>query len=82
MARLRRRSTLEWANASPQRRQEKLESVIEERLADVFFSLHVGGVEGQLERNAWEMTDVLTVHRAYICLRDGGKNDEPHFPLD
>lgn len=47
IARLRRRSTLEWVNASPQRRQEKLESVIEERLADVFFSLHVHGIHGQ-----------------------------------
>jgi hypothetical protein len=44
--RLRRRSTLEWANATPTRRQEKLESVTAERLADVFFSLHVEGVEG------------------------------------
>lgn len=48
MARLRRRSTLEWINASPQTRQEKLENVTAERLADVFFSLHVHGVEGQV----------------------------------
>lgn len=46
MRRMRRRSTLEWANATPQRRQEKLEKVTEERLMDVFFTLHVRGLEG------------------------------------
>lgn len=46
--RMRRRSTLEWANATPQGRQEKLERVTGERMADVFFSLHVDGVEGSL----------------------------------
>ena len=45
-ARMRRRSTLEWANASPQSRQEKLENVTAERMADIFFSLHVEGVKG------------------------------------
>lgn len=49
LARLRRRSTLEWANASPQSRQEKLEGVTAERMADVFFSLHVPGVDGMLQ---------------------------------
>ncbi|KAM0722220.1 hypothetical protein Q7P37_001661 [Cladosporium fusiforme] len=44
-ARLRRRSTLEWANASPQSRQERLEGMTSERMADVFFSLHVPGVD-------------------------------------
>ena len=47
-ARLRRRSTLEWINATPQRRQEKLQDVTAERMADVFFSLHVRGVEGMV----------------------------------
>ena len=47
MAKMRRRSTLEWVNATPQRRQEKLEGVAAERMADVFFSMHVGGVEGE-----------------------------------
>ncbi|CAG8469893.1 2925_t:CDS:10, partial [Scutellospora calospora] len=45
-AKLRRRSTLEWANASPQSRQEKLESMTTERMADVFFSLHIADIEG------------------------------------
>ena len=45
-ARMRRRSTLEWVNATPQRRQERLERVTEERMVDAFFSLHVGGFEG------------------------------------
>lgn len=47
-AKLRRRSTLEWVNASPQSRQEKLESVTAERMADVFFSLHVGDIDGKI----------------------------------
>jgi hypothetical protein len=44
--RLRRRSTLEWANATPQSRQSKLEDMIKGRMGHVFFSLHVHGVEG------------------------------------
>lgn len=44
--RLRRRSTIEWANATPQSRQRKLEAATRERIGDVFFSLHVRGVEG------------------------------------
>lgn len=44
---LRRRSTLEWANATPQKRQEKLEAAIKGRMADVFFTLHVPGIEGR-----------------------------------
>jgi len=51
MARMRRRSTLEWANATPQRRQEKLEGVTAERMADIFFSVHVEGVEGRYVPN-------------------------------
>lgn len=43
----RRRSTLEWANATPQRRQERLEDVTKGRMVDVFFSLHVQGGEGE-----------------------------------
>lgn len=43
---LRRRSTFDWANASPRVRQQRLEDVTAERLADVFFSLHI---EGQKE---------------------------------
>lgn len=45
MRKVRRRSTLEWANATPQRRLERLETAIKERMPDVFFSLHVNGVE-------------------------------------
>ncbi|TKA68478.1 hypothetical protein B0A55_08940 [Friedmanniomyces simplex] len=45
LSKMRRRSTLEWANATPQRRQEKLENVTAERMADIFFSVHVEGVE-------------------------------------
>lgn len=55
--RLRRRSTIEWANATPQRRQERLEDVTRERMADVFFSLHVQGIEGWCIPNAeWKYT--------------------------
>ena len=41
----RRRSTIDWMNASPQVRELKLEDIIQERLADVFFSLHVAGMD-------------------------------------
>ncbi|KAM3422711.1 hypothetical protein BST61_g196 [Cercospora zeina] len=41
LKRPRRRSTLEWANATPQRRQEKLQATVAGRMADVFFGLHV-----------------------------------------
>ncbi|KAF2225894.1 UV radiation resistance protein and autophagy-related subunit 14-domain-containing protein [Elsinoe ampelina] len=40
-AKLRRRSTLEWASETPQRRQTRLEAVSAARLADVFYTLHV-----------------------------------------
>jgi UV radiation resistance-associated gene protein len=46
--RMRRRSTLEWAHATPQRRQERLERAVEERMVDVFFSLHTVGIEGMV----------------------------------
>jgi hypothetical protein len=46
--RMRRRSTLEWVNATPQRRQERLERLAEERMVDVFCSLHVKGIEGMV----------------------------------
>ena len=46
--RMRRRSTLEWVNATPQRRQERLERLAEERMVDVFCSLHVKGIEGKV----------------------------------
>ncbi|KAH6625517.1 UV radiation resistance protein and autophagy-related subunit 14-domain-containing protein [Boeremia exigua] len=42
--RMRRRSTLEWANASPLTRQKRLEDITAGRMADTFFSLHVDGV--------------------------------------
>lgn len=42
---LRRRSTLDWINASPQARQQKLEDTVGKRTADVFFSLHVQGLQ-------------------------------------
>jgi len=43
---LRRRTTMEWANASPLTRQKKLEDITADRMADTFFSLHVAGSEG------------------------------------
>jgi hypothetical protein len=45
IGRLRRRSTLEWVNASPMARQRKLEDIISTRMVDVFFSLHVADLE-------------------------------------
>lgn len=46
--RLRRRSTLEWAHSTPHRRQERLTKALEERMVDIFFSLHVEGFEGMV----------------------------------
>jgi hypothetical protein len=40
---MRRRSTLEWANASPLSRQKKLEDITAGRMADTFFTLHMDG---------------------------------------
>lgn len=45
MKKLRRRSTLNWANAPPETRQKQLEDVVAERLADTFFSLHCANIE-------------------------------------
>ncbi|KAL8835765.1 MAG: hypothetical protein Q9170_003197 [Blastenia crenularia] len=41
---IRRRSTLNWAYATPQIRQQKLEDVAGSRLADTWFSLHCEGI--------------------------------------
>lgn len=41
----RRRSTLNWSNAPPRVRQNKLECVARERMADTWFSLHCSGLE-------------------------------------
>ncbi|KAF2026474.1 UV radiation resistance-associated gene protein [Setomelanomma holmii] len=38
---LRRRTTMEWTNASPLTRQKKLEDITADRMADTFFTLHV-----------------------------------------
>ncbi|KAF1927591.1 UV radiation resistance-associated gene protein [Didymella exigua CBS 183.55] len=38
---LRRRSTLEWTNASPLTRQKRLEDITAGRMADTFFTLHI-----------------------------------------
>ncbi|KAF2718878.1 hypothetical protein K431DRAFT_273754 [Polychaeton citri CBS 116435] len=48
IGRMRRRSTLEWVNATPQKRQERLEKVTSERMVDCFYSLHVENVEGPI----------------------------------
>lgn len=45
VSRLRRRSTLEWVSATPQMRQKKLEDIITARMADIFFAIHVDGLE-------------------------------------
>ncbi|KAL9135747.1 MAG: hypothetical protein Q9175_003056, partial [Cornicularia normoerica] len=44
-SKLRRRSTLNWANAPPRVRQTKLEDVSRERMADTWFSLHCSGMD-------------------------------------
>jgi UV radiation resistance-associated gene protein len=44
-SRLRRRSTLHWSTASPRARQQKLEDLAVHRLADVWFSVHIKGLQ-------------------------------------
>lgn len=41
---MRRRSTLNWTNATPQIRQKKLEDVARSKLADTWFSVHCEGI--------------------------------------
>jgi hypothetical protein len=40
---MRRRSTLEWTNASPLTRQKRLQDITAGRMADTFFTLHIDG---------------------------------------
>lgn len=42
-----RRSTLIWAGKTPEVRQRKLEDVISNSMADTWFSLHCGVIEGE-----------------------------------
>lgn len=37
---------MEWAAANPQQRQKRLDAVSANRMADIFYTLHVTGVEG------------------------------------
>ncbi|KAL5119651.1 hypothetical protein ACEQ8H_002497 [Pleosporales sp. CAS-2024a] len=43
---MRRRTTMEWANASPLTRQKKLEGIAAACMADTFFTLHVHNHDG------------------------------------
>jgi hypothetical protein len=45
VAKLRRRSTLQWTGASPLMRQKKLEDISSARMVDSFFSLHCAGID-------------------------------------
>jgi UV radiation resistance-associated gene protein len=46
LKKLRRRSTLDYGDASMEHRRNRMSEVIRSRMADSFFSLHVDGVEG------------------------------------
>ena len=41
---IRRRSTLNWTNASPRLRQQQLEEITSQRMADTWISLHCSGI--------------------------------------
>ncbi|KAI5241949.1 hypothetical protein E4T42_07855 [Aureobasidium subglaciale] len=41
LAKLRRRSTLEWASSTSQQRQRRLQDVSAQRMANLFYSLHI-----------------------------------------
>lgn len=47
MAKLRRRSTLEWAAATSHQRQRRLQDVSAARMADLFYSLHIPNQQGR-----------------------------------
>ena len=51
---LRRRSTLNWAGASPEVRQKKLEDVMGARMGDTFLSIHV-----DIEKEPVYITEVV-----------------------
>ena len=46
---LKRRITSEWIAANPVDRQRKLEEILDVRLVDTFFSLHVAEIQGIFE---------------------------------
>jgi hypothetical protein len=46
-AKLRRRSTLEWAASTSHQRQKRLQDVSAQRMADLFYSLHVPNQQGR-----------------------------------
>lgn len=75
----RRRSTLEWINAGGVQRQEKLERVVEERMANVFFSLHMIGLDGKHNSNSIASTNVKC--RSYIHIRDGTTYHGPNLQV-
>ena len=66
LAKLRRRSTMEWAGASSRQRQKKLEDLSASRLADVFFSLHVRGFEGGCGQVLREPQAAHKTHRCRV----------------
>lgn len=47
MAKLRRRSTLEWAASTSHQRQRRLENVSATRMANIFYSLHIQNHQGR-----------------------------------
>ncbi|KAI4755024.1 hypothetical protein E4T52_12931 [Aureobasidium sp. EXF-3400] len=46
-AKLRRRSTLEWAASTSQQRQRRLHDVSAQRMADLFYSIHIPNQQGR-----------------------------------
>ncbi|TLD27793.1 UV radiation resistance-associated protein [Venturia nashicola] len=70
-SRMRRRSTLEWVSATPQMRQKKLEDIITARMADIFFALHVDGLEEPIYISEI-MEKVMNADFRFFHLKDCG----------
>jgi hypothetical protein len=68
---LRRRSTLEWVSATPQMRQKKLEDIITARMADIFFAIHVDGLEEPVYISE-VMDKVMNADFRFFSLEDCG----------
>ncbi|KAL8662608.1 MAG: hypothetical protein Q9202_004566 [Teloschistes flavicans] len=79
----RRRSTLNWANATPQVRQKKLEDVAGARLADAWFSLHCEGISEPIYVSELEnFRHPLPQNCVLLHLSDGIYTSFTDLPLD
>jgi UV radiation resistance-associated gene protein len=68
---MRRSSTLEWVNATPQMRQKKLEDIITARMSDIFFAIHIDDEEEPIYISE-VMEKVMNADFRFFDLKDCG----------